>query len=238
VFCPVNHSQTSIQSRVGILVSHNGQMAFGIINCLDLFPMRRDIFYRERFDHFYRHTVPFLCVYTIFETIQVVLQAIVYVLISIVACEVQCDLSSFWYYVLVVTCIFHGGESFGVMILSLIDSPVFSINIATSALVYFTSIAGYISLNVPSWENWLNYGSSIYYANRVEAHLVFDNENFDCDTTDPTCYLTGDQVLSLYSMNDISKANCTLYMILLTVFYRFAAFIALSIKARFVHFKL
>jgi len=221
-----------------LIITMNSLMFYGVMSCINMFVGHRNIFYRERFDRSYTHTLPFFMTYCTVEIIAEIIGSFGYSMMAIVICGMQVTPGTYWVYLLITFCMFNAGESVGIIVCSLIDSPGISVNLVNVLLTQLINMNGANSLTMPAGLTWLNTISVSWYATASWFRLAFDDETFTCETEDPTCYYHGSEVIELYGFSSHSRTYYVSMTVLCAFCYRFASFFFLAYAATKPHFDL
>lgn len=231
-FAPLHHDYYSVQNRMGFVQQVGAFYFVGMLQNVAVYPMERDVFYREDDDGVYGVDA-FLLSYTVLELPFEVLSCLLYGVLATFA--VQLPQTVAMYFVTFFACfgIVSCGESLGIMFNTLFGHTGFAVNIMGVFLSVANGMAGVLSINMPDAFNALNYLSPIRYAARAMAPYSLRGVDFHCTDEqllpDGTCPITsGEQVLELYDFDVDPVVNGACLLACLVV-YRLLAWALLRI---------
>ncbi|KAL6362933.1 hypothetical protein LRP88_02333 [Fusarium phalaenopsidis] len=161
-FAHLGHDYLSIQTRLGLFQQLGGFYIIGMLTNVAIYPSERDVAYRESSDGAYSLD-SFLASYTIVELPFEVTNALFFGILAVFAIGLPRTAAT--YFVASLAC-FSGlscGESLGIMFNTLFSHTGFAINLMGVILALANSMAGVLSLDMPSLFEYLNYLSPIRY---------------------------------------------------------------------------
>ncbi|KAK7415722.1 hypothetical protein QQX98_005635 [Neonectria punicea] len=227
-FANLGHDYLSIQTRLGFFQQLGGFYIIGMLTNAAIYPDERDVAYREIEDGAYGVDA-FLSSYTIVEFPFEVINSFFFGVLAVFAVGLPHTAATF--FVASFAC-FSGlscGESLGIMFNTLFSHTGFAINLMGVFLALANSMAGILSLNMPSLFEALNYLSPIRYQVRSVAYYSMRGLEFECKFDDGSCPITtGDEALKLYEFDEdplvsiLGMAGCV-------VGYRLLAWILLRV---------
>ena len=231
-FAPLHHDYYSVQNRMGFVQQVGAFYFVGMLQNVAVYPMERDVFYREDDDGVYGVDA-FLLSYTVLELPFEVLSCLLYGVLATFA--VQLPQTVTMYFVTFFACfgIVSCGESLGIMFNTLFGHTGFAVNIMGVFLSVANGMAGVLSINMPDAFNALNYLSPIRYAARALAPYSLRGVDFHCTDEqllpDGSCPITtGEQVLELYDFDVDPVVNGACLLACLVV-YRLLAWALLRL---------
>ncbi|WAO90102.1 Hypothetical protein NCS54_00751300 [Fusarium falciforme] len=201
-FAHLGHDYLSIQTRLGLFQQLGGFYIIGMLTNVAIYPSERDVAYREIGDGAYSLD-SFLASYTIVELPFEIINALFFGILAVFA--IGLPRTAVTYFVASLAC-FSGlscGESLGIMFNTLFSHTGFAINLMGVILALANSMAGILSLDMPSLFEYLNYLSPIRYQVRGVAYYSMRGLSFDCNFDNGTCPITtGEQALKLYKFDE------------------------------------
>ncbi|KPM43810.1 putative ABC transporter ATP-binding protein/permease [Neonectria ditissima] len=215
-FAHLGHDYLSIQTRLGFFQQLGGFYIIGMLTNAAIYPDERDVAYREMEDGAYG-VDSFLASYTIVELPFEIINSFFFGALAVFAVGLPHTAATF--FVTSFAC-FSGlscGESLGIMFNTLFSHTGFAINLMGVFLALANSMAGVLSLDMPSLFVALNYLSPIRYQVRGVAYYALRGLEFDCKFDDGSCPIaTGDEALKLYNFDEdpsfsiVGMAACVL----------------------------
>ncbi|ESO86758.1 hypothetical protein LOTGIDRAFT_128295 [Lottia gigantea] len=204
----MTYDQQSIQDRTGLLYNSVSSPPFiAIINCVQIFPPLRDVYYRECRDGLY-NVVLFILAYTLHILPFIILSSFAFASCLYWICGLQNDVTLFLMFAAVITMMHITGEFVTVLILGLCHNP----QIANTIASLFTSLSCLISSGlIRSYES-LPYVLKLVatvslpkYAAEIVVGNEFHNLNFTCVkvlfilfSDEPCGYQTGEAFLDVF----------------------------------------
>jgi ABC-type multidrug transport system ATPase subunit len=226
-FAPLQHNYEAVQSRMGFVQEAAALYFVGMLQNIAVYPMERDLFYREFADACYSSTT-FLLSYTALELPFTIFSSLIYGALAAFAIGAKRTVSFFLIASLNCFCIVCCGESIGIMFCTLFSTHVgFSLNITSILLTISTIMGGVISLEIPAVLQAFNHLSPLKYSVANLAAYSMRGQIFSCrpeQQVDGRCPLsTGEEVLALYNL-EIDAGMNLLALGVTTVVYRIVAF--------------
>jgi len=108
-FAPISHDQTSVQDRIGSLFELTALSFIGMLGCIAIFPIERNIFYREYIDGDYS-VLAFFCSYFLVTIPFIIISALLFSLFMCYLIGLQPSASAFIIFVYIITCFIFVGE--------------------------------------------------------------------------------------------------------------------------------
>jgi hypothetical protein len=203
----------------------------GMLQNIAVYPMERDIFYREHADGCYDVST-FLLSYTLLEVPFTILSSLVFGVLAAFPVNLKRTPTVFLVASLNSFCVVSCGESIGIMFCTIFSSHVgFALNITSILLSISTIMSGVMSLNIPGFLQALNHLSPLKYQVANTAVYAMRGQTFGCtkaQEVDGLCPIrTGEQVLRLYNLNKNPGMNL-MALGITTVVYRVVAFAVLK----------
>lgn len=196
-YAPTQHSQRSIQNRVGNLYEFTALTFVGMLNCIAVFPAERDVFYREYFDGCYSAWT-FAAAYLSLAAPLSAIAAAAFAALMACAVGLQPSALAVAQFAYIAWTFLVAGEALGVLFCTLFDEVGFSVNVVSVVISFFGVMAGFISPTMPRGLVLLSYASPMRWGAYLLMHIAFDRERFDCDGAAVQCLATGEDVLRLY----------------------------------------
>jgi len=238
-YAPVGHDQNSIQNRIGCLYMITSLTFIGMLNCIAVFPLERDVFYREYMDGGYAMSaffltyfllaLPFLIISAtslgVLLTYAIGLQVLTYNTHTYTHTNQHTQTHTqntqptgyaFCVVSFVMFCFMFVGEAIGVIFLSCFNHVGFSVNIVSVFISCFCMAAGFISINQSQTIRRLNYISPLKWGAWIVTNVVFDdNATFSCEESEKlygVCPLpNGRSVLNLYGLSSSAEDGNMLF---------------------------
>ncbi|KAI9351338.1 P-loop containing nucleoside triphosphate hydrolase protein, partial [Obelidium mucronatum] len=224
-FARMANDQSGVISRIGLMP---GSIVFiGMLNCIAVFPQELLLF---RFEHQDGTTSveSFFLTYMINELPFEIVGGVIYGLFSIYVMGLQMNVG--WMILIAFANIF-AGESIGIAFCTIFSKPGFSVQIMSAVISVVNQMQGFLSVNMPSFLNILNYLSLLRYGARVLATHEFDSTRvYSCDPTLPCQYPTGDSVIKFlgFESSEHDKMLNLVGVLVSLVVYRFLAYIVMK----------
>ncbi|KAJ3981793.1 P-loop containing nucleoside triphosphate hydrolase protein [Lentinula detonsa] len=202
----------------------------GMLQNVALYPIERDVFYKEHDDGAYS-VEAFFAAYVCLEVPFEIASALLYSLLGDIAINLKRTIPMYFIIALNCFCIVSCGESLGIIFNTLFQSTGFALNATSVILSVGTFMGGLMSIDMIGFLQGINYISPLKYATANLLPYTLRGMNFTCDDsqrlTDGQCPLsTGEQVLDLYKLN-VDPAPMLGALVVATVVYRIAAYLIL-----------
>lgn len=126
-FAPLKNDYFAIQNRMGFLVEIAPLYFVGMLNNIAVYPIERDVFYRDFDDRIYG-VEAFFMTYISLTTPFEILSCIVFSLLAVLACGLERNASTFFIITYNAFCITSCGESLGIAFNTLFTHTGFSVN--------------------------------------------------------------------------------------------------------------
>lgn len=203
-----------------------------MVQNIAIYPIERDVFYREEEDQCYS-VEAFVLQYTCLEIPFEIVSSLIFGAIAAFAVDLGRSARVFLAVAFNCFCIVNCGESIGIMFCTLFSHAGFAVNVTSVVLSVFTILGGIMSLNVPSALQAINNISPIKYAVRNLAPYSMDGQHFTCTDAqllpNGKCPIeTGGQVLKLYNLDKDAAIN-VLALGICAVIYRLVAYAFLKV---------
>ncbi|KAH0559872.1 hypothetical protein GP486_003609 [Trichoglossum hirsutum] len=202
----------------------------GMLQNVAVYPMERDVFYREYADGCYDVST-FLLSYTLLEIPLTILSSLVFGVLAAFPVNLKRTPTVFLVTCLNCFCVVSCGESIGIMFCTIFSHVGFALNITSILLSISTIMSGIMSLNIPGFLQALNYLSPLKYQVANTAVYAMRGQTFGCTKVQEVGGLcpirTGEQVLSLYNLNKNPGINL-MALGITAVVYRVIAFVVLK----------
>ncbi|KAH8725542.1 ABC transporter-like protein [Phaeosphaeriaceae sp. PMI808] len=230
-FAPLKNDYFAVQNRMGFLVEIAPLYFVGMLNNIAVYPIERDVFYRDYDDRIYS-VEAFFMTYISLTTPFEIISCIIFSLLAVLACGLQRDAATVFIFAYNAFCITSCGESLGIAFNTLFTHTGFSVNCMSVLLSIAQVMGGVLSLNIPKFLQAFNHLSPIKWAVGNMAVYSLRDLKFTCEDwqkINGQCPITkGQQVLELYKMN----VNPEMYLMALgicAILYRFLAYVLLKV---------
>ncbi|KAJ3061204.1 hypothetical protein HDU98_002869, partial [Podochytrium sp. JEL0797] len=203
-FAKIANDQSGVISRIGLLQQAGSIVFIGMLNCIAVFPQELLLF---RFEHQDGTTSveSFFLTYTICELPFEILGASIYAVLAIyvMGLEMNCG-----WMVLVALANIFAGESIGIAFCTLFSKPGFSVQLMSAVISVFNQMQGFLSVDMPTFLNYLNYLSLLRYGSRTLAAQEFSSDRiYTCDPNLPCLYPSGTAVMNFLGFPISSRDN-------------------------------
>ncbi|KAI5284520.1 hypothetical protein KEM54_001269 [Ascosphaera aggregata] len=231
-FAPLKSNYEAVQTRMGFIQQMTSYFFVGMTKNVAVYPLERDVFYREEDDGAYS-VEAFLLQYTTLEVAFDIVTSIIGGLFYSFVIGVNKDIRTVFILAYNCFCLINCGESLGIMACTLFTNVGFAVNILSLVLSIATTMGGVVSLNVPPVLSAINYISPLKYSVANIAPYSMESLSFSCEdaqlSPDGNCPIsTGVQVLQMYKLDK----NPGLYVLgtgICTMAYRTLAYILLKV---------
>ncbi|KAJ4340035.1 hypothetical protein N0V95_007617 [Ascochyta clinopodiicola] len=236
-FAPLKNDYFAIQNRMGFLVEIAPLYFVGMLNNIATYPTERDVFYRDYADRIYGVEAFFLTYISITTPFEII-SCIVFAVLTVLACGLERDASTFFIITFNAFCITSCGESIGIAFNTLFTHTGFSVNVMSVFLSVAQVMGGVLSLSIPSFLQAFNHLSPVKWAIGNMAPYTLRHQHFTCEDWQKIsgqCPITtGQQVLDLYKL-DKDPDMYVLALGICAVVYRFLAYLVLKmVKERWM----
>jgi hypothetical protein len=126
-FAPLKNDYFAIQNRLGFLVEIAPLYFVGMLNNIAIYPIERDVFYRDYDDRVYGVSAFFLT-YTVIEVPFEIITTLIFAVLTVLACGLERSAKIFFIIVFNSFCIVSCGESLGIAFNTLFTHTGFSVN--------------------------------------------------------------------------------------------------------------
>ncbi|KAJ4303709.1 hypothetical protein N0V90_002610 [Kalmusia sp. IMI 367209] len=229
-FAPLKNNYYAVQNRLGFLVEIAPLYFVGMLNNIAVYPLERDVFYRDYADRIY-NVESFFLTYTFLEIPFEIIGCILFSLFAVLACGLERNASTFFIITYNAFCIVSCGESLGISFNTLFTHTGFSVNCMSVFLSVAQIMGGVMSLNIPSFLQAFNHLSPIKWAMGNMAPYTLRGVHFDCEEyqkINGRCPITtGEEALALYKL----QKDPEMYIMALgvcTIVYRLIAYLILK----------
>jgi len=236
-YCRLGDDYYSVQNRIGLMYEIVGPLIFtGMLNGIAVFPIERNVFYREHADGAYS-SQSFLMSYLVNEIPFEIVTALIYTALVDPAIGLQATPDRFFGMFFVNLCVISSGESFGIIFCGIFYTIGFSVTVTSVIMSLFSIMTGFISLQMPGFLKGLNHISILKYACDFVAINEFTGLTFTCTDSqklsDGTCpYTNGEQVLSTYHFDANTKWESFGLVVVCAVIYRLLGFVVFKFVKR------
>lgn len=210
-FAPLSNDYYSVQNRMGFVQEIGGFYFVGMLQNVAVYPIERDVFYKEDDDHVYS-VEAFLATYTLLEVPFEIISCLIFGVLGAIAIGLPRTVTM--YFVCVFSCfgVVSCGESVGIMFNTFFGHTGFAVNAMGIILALANTMAGILSIDMPDLFKAFNYLSPIRYATRAMAPYSLQGVEFTCNSQqrlpDGRCPIeTGQDVLDLYKFDEDPVVN-------------------------------
>jgi ABC-type multidrug transport system ATPase subunit len=144
-FAPLKNNYFAIQNRMGFLVEIAPLYFVGMLNNIAVYPIERDVFYRDFDDRIYGVEAFFMTYISITTPFEII-SCIIFSILAVLACGLQRDASTFFIITYNAFCITSCGESLGIAFNTLVSHTGFSVN-CMSVFLSVAQVMGKSSTN-------------------------------------------------------------------------------------------
>lgn len=236
-YAPIGDDQASVQNRIGNLYELTALCFIGMLSCIAIYPSERNVFYREYPDGHYSAMAFALCYFIIAIPILLATALGIAALITY-AVGLQAWVMAMLKFTICIFTFIFVGECTGVAFCSFFMQVGFSINLMSAVLSFLGIMAGYISIDMPVFLDYLSYISPLKWGAFLLTNITFKDKTFTCSDTDSSCLSTGEQVLDLYNMQPGSGTNSmnfhAIMLAVVTLIYFLVALLAVRWRARMI----
>jgi hypothetical protein len=135
-YAPLKSNQISIQNRIGILFQMTLICFIGMVNCIAIFPVERNVFYREYIDGGYSVLAFLLSYYILLFPLLLLTSILIGILLSY-AVGLKSSVDGFFLFSFVAFCYLFVGECIGVMFCAIFDDVGVSVNFMGATISTF-----------------------------------------------------------------------------------------------------
>ncbi|KAL6710442.1 hypothetical protein ACN47E_008490 [Coniothyrium glycines] len=236
-FAPLKNDYFSVQNRMGFLVEIAPLYFVGMLNNIAVYPLERDVFYRDFDDRIYGVEAFYLTYISITTPFEIT-SCLIFSVLAVMACGLERDAQTYFIITFNAFCITTCGESLGIAFNTLFEHTGFTVNCMSVFLSVAQVMGGVISLQVPPFLQAWNHLSPIKWAIGNVAPYTFRGLKLTCEDwqkINGVCPITtGEQVLELYNLDK----NPEMYLMALgicAIAYRFLAYVLLkAVKERWL----
>ncbi|KAF9046944.1 hypothetical protein BDZ89DRAFT_1155194 [Hymenopellis radicata] len=179
-FSPLGNDYVSVQNRVGCLQEILPLYFVGMLQNIAVYPVERDIFYREYDDGAYSISAFFLS-YVLLELPCEMLACLMFSSLTAIATNLTRSIEFFFIVALNSLAIVNAGESLGIIFNTLLnDNTGLALNVTNVLLSVSTFMAGLMSVDQPDFFKGLNKLSPLGYAVNNLMPYAFRGQTFSC----------------------------------------------------------
>jgi hypothetical protein len=135
-YAPIGNDQNSIQNRIGNLYELTALCFIGMLNCVDIFPTERNVFYREYVDGIYSSR-SFILSYFLIAIPIIGLGSLIFSFFMTYAVGLNASPKALFGFTYVLWCFLFVGECLGVLFCSAFSHVGFSLNLCSAAISFF-----------------------------------------------------------------------------------------------------
>eukprot|EP01038_Epipyxis_sp_PR26KG_P016676 gene16676-22805_t len=206
-----------------------------MLTCIAVFPLERDVFYREYEDGGYS-SMAFLLSYYILSLPTLLFSSIIVSVLVTYAIGLNASLYGFLVFTYVLGCFLFVGECIGVIFSAIFLNVGVSVNAMSLVIACFCQMSGLISASLPQAMIDFNVISpirwgSIIIMNTVLKGLVFTCSSSEQDSSGQCPFQTGQQILELYQMSSNHTNLLMVYLAIVTSIFFFISLAIFRLKA-------
>ncbi|OCK83730.1 P-loop containing nucleoside triphosphate hydrolase protein [Lepidopterella palustris CBS 459.81] len=236
-FARLKNDYFSIQNRLGFVQEIAPIYFVGMLQNVAVYPLEKDVFYREYEDRAYSVEAFFLQ-YTVIEIPFEIISSILFAVLADLACGLPRTAELFFIVAFNCFCIVSCGESVGILFNTLFAHTGFAVNVTSVFLSVAQTMGGIMSLNIPAFLQAFNYLSPVKYLIGNLAPYTLREQKFTCEAwqrTNGQCPITtGEEVLKLYNLDKNPRIQL-MALAICTIFYRLLAYMVLKmVKQRWI----
>jgi hypothetical protein len=138
-YAPVGNNQNSIQNRIGNLYIITSLTFIGMLNCIAVFPVERNVFFREYIDGGYS-LLSFFLTYFFLSVPFIIITSIIFSFMMTFLICLKPTFLAWMIFTYVVFCFIFVGECIGVIFCSLFAHVGLAVNIMSLVLSFFGEI--------------------------------------------------------------------------------------------------
>ncbi|KAF2853926.1 ABC transporter-like protein [Plenodomus tracheiphilus IPT5] len=236
-FAPLKNDYFAVQNRMGFIVEIVPLYFVGMLNNIAVYPIERDVFYRDYDDRIYGVEAFFLTYISITTPFEII-SCLIFSILAVMACGLERNATTFFIITFNAFCITSCGESLGIAFNTLVTHTGFSVNIMSVFLSIAQVMSGVFSLQIPEFLQAWNHLSPAKWGVANMAPYTLRGLHFTCEEwqkINGSCPITrGEQVLDLYKMNKDPELSL-MALGVCAVAYRFLAYVVLkAVKERWM----
>ncbi|KAI2486328.1 ABC transporter [Pyrenophora tritici-repentis] len=236
-FSPLKTDYFSIQNRMGFLVEIAPLYFVGMLNNVSIYPIDRDVFYRDYDDGIYGVDAFFLTYISLTTPFEII-SCLIFSVLAVFAVGLERNVQTYFIISFNAFCITSCGESLGIAFNTFFTHTGFSVNCMAVFLSVAQIMGGVLSLDVPPFLQAWNHLSPVRWAIGNMAPFTLRGLKFTCEDwqrINGQCPIqTGEQVLDLYNLDKNPEMNL-MALGICAVVYRFLAYVVLKmVKERWV----
>lgn len=216
---------SGVNSRTSLFFYVAAFFIFMTIAAMPFFMMERSIFEKEKLNKLYG-SVP----YAFSQTIAAIPGVFLITLISSILIVFMCGLNNFGVFLGDMFLMLLVGEQIAVLFAVLVPHYIIGMALVAGIYGFFMLVEGFMKIysDLPSYIQWAYYIAIHTYSFRT----FMVNEFEEIDEITESTFLTGDDVIEFYDMEDVNVEDDLVYMMLYFLFIFVGTIIALLVKYR------
>ncbi|KAF9434995.1 hypothetical protein BGZ76_007082 [Entomortierella beljakovae] len=233
-FAPLGNRPEDVINRLGLLQETALGVFAGMLNNVALYPLERNIAFREISDGGYSAT-SFFFSYMVNEIPLEIVTSLGVTVFMLVITRLEVTIVTFFSFWIVMFGYINAGESIGMIFSAFTTNDGLSTTIMSTVIGIFALMTGIMTLNMPQWLDGLNYISVLKYGTVILTRNEFEKKEFECSSNDISLgactFQTGESVIELLNFQNL---NWSLYMglfVVIVISYRVLAWLALEASA-------
>ena len=180
-FGRLNLAASSAQTRVGILQETTALPFVGMLACLSIFPVERNLFLHEYKSASSRQSVStFLLAYTLQEILVSIISSGLFSLIVVFGIGLQNSPRIFIEFWVSSFALINLGESIGIFFCAFVDNGGLAVSLVSVGITILSQLNGIISVTLPTWLEYLGWASPLKLQARIQIINEFTGLVFDC----------------------------------------------------------
>ncbi|KAF9211925.1 hypothetical protein BGZ59_007441 [Podila verticillata] len=234
-FTPLSNGPEGLASRIGLMQQTVIIVFTGMLNNVAIYPLERDIAYREISDGRYSPT-SFFFSFLVNELPLELFASLGVTVFMLVITRMHTTVLTFFSFWAIMFGYINTGESIGLIFSTLASHAGLNVTMMSAVIGIFSYMTGFMSLNMPKFLDLINYISTFKYGALIMARNELENWTVECTEVQKLSggcpYQTGQQTLELLKFNTV---NWSLYMSLfvtVVVSYRLVAWMVLVMKVK------
>lgn len=165
-YAPIGHDQASVQNRIGNVYELTALAFIGMLNCIAVFPVERDVFFHEYADGGIS-ILAFFLTYYVFAIPFIVDSATAMAALMTYAVGLAPDAESFGLCTYTVFWFIFVGECIGVAFCSSFEQVGVAANVTSLLITVFCIMSGNISVDMPFVLQVINYISPLKFVTMI-----------------------------------------------------------------------
>ena len=172
---------STAQTRIGILQETTALPFVGMLACLSIFPVERNLFLHEHKSASSRQSVfTFLLAYTLQEILVSIISSGLFSLVVVFGIRLQNSPRIFIEFWVSSFALINLGESIGIFFCAFVDNGGLAVSLVSVGITILSQLNGIISVTLPTWLEYLGWASPLKLQARIQIINEFTGLVFDC----------------------------------------------------------